>query len=120
MARRTALIIEDEQDMRELLESMLAAEFEVVTAANGADGVRLAKERRPTVILMDLVMPSQDGFSTCQVLRSSLETEDVPVIVVSGQNDEAHRTRAFQEGADDFIAKPFTRAELLARVAAKV
>ncbi|MCC7440676.1 MAG: response regulator transcription factor [Bdellovibrionales bacterium] len=117
---QTALIIEDEKDMRELLRSTLAGQFHVLTAGTGEEAVRIARRERPAVILMDLVMPEKDGYSACQLLRSAGETADIPLIVVSGMNDEVNRIRAFQDGADDFIAKPFTRAELLARVDAKV
>ncbi len=114
------LIADDEKDIREILAQILEKDYEVRTAGNGEEALNEVRLFKPHVVLADLMMPVRDGFSFCKELRKNSENDQIKVIMISAYNDENSRTRAFELGADDFIAKPFSREELLARLNSKV
>lgn len=109
MSLKKVLLIDDEDDIREVaaltLETM--AELEVITAADGAEGVRKAREFRPDVILLDVMMPGMDGLATFQQLQESELTRSIPVIFMTAKVQSADRTRLAALGACGIIAKPF-------------
>ncbi|MFL5815574.1 MAG: response regulator transcription factor [Bdellovibrionia bacterium] len=119
-SRRSILIIDDDKDSLEVLNDILSSEYKTYLASNGEDGVRMAREVRPDLILLDLVMPGMDGIRTCQTLRVSEETRDITILVVTGSSELDPRISAFGSGADDMVSKPYEIRELLARIRAKM
>ncbi|MEO8034251.1 MAG: response regulator [Acidobacteriota bacterium] len=109
MSRKKVLLVDDEDDIREVaaltLETM--AEIEVITAADGAEGLLKAREHRPDVILLDVMMPGMDGLSTFQQLQESELTRAIPVIFMTAKIQSADRSRLTALGARGIIAKPF-------------
>jgi type IV pilus assembly protein PilB len=113
-----ALVIDDERDFRYLLKVFLERSgmpIEVELAENGRDGLEKALAQSPDIILLDVMMPEMDGFDVCTRLRADVRTAFVPILMLTALDDPASRTRGFLAGSDDYIAKPFDRAELLAR-----
>lgn len=108
------LVIEDEEPVRANLVEMLDAEgFQVIQAANGQMGVRLAREYLPDVILCDIMMPELDGYGVLDALRQDSATAMLPFIFLSARADRSDVRQGMNLGADDYLAKPFTRDELL-------
>jgi DNA-binding response OmpR family regulator len=90
--------------------------FRVIEAGDGAEGAALAREHLPDVVISDVMMPVADGYELCRVLRSSPETDFIPVILLTAQATTEHRIAGLERGADDYIVKPFEMRELEARV----
>lgn len=112
------LVVEDDYGIRRSIATQLRAEgYEVVEAADGGEAVTAARREKPDLILTDLAMPAVDGFTLIAALRKTMTT---PIIVLSVRGGEADRVRALDLGADDFVSKPFSVAELLARVRAQL
>ena len=111
------LVVEDDPGIAEGLELNLALEgYAVRVATSGSEGLELARRWHPALIVLDLMLPLMDGM---QVLRALREDDDqVPVLILSARGDETDRLRGFRLGADDYVVKPFSLPELLARVAA--
>lgn len=114
------LIIDDEADTRELLEHILADKFQVLTAADGEEGLRAARSSLPHLILLDITMPKLDGIAVCEALRSSDATRHIPIIMLTASTDVDSRIKSFMTGADDFVSKPYKPRELLARISSKM
>ncbi len=115
----TILIIEDDTTIRDTLEfSLKLAGFSVMTAKNGEKGLRLAIDHSPDLILLDLLLPKVDGFTVCKKIRSKNET--VPILMLTALDAEKDKLKGFNAGADDYITKPFSSDELLARIAANL
>ena len=113
------LVIEDEQDIQTLLEYNLSqAGFEVIQSENGEEGLWLAIERRPDLILLDWMLPLLSGIEVLRQLRNRADTRDIPVMMMTARGEEGDRLRGLDGGADDYVTKPFSPAELLARVRA--
>ena len=111
------LVVEDEEPIQILLSYNLEAEGYRVRATNqGEDVARLAGEERPDLILLDWMLPGISGIEVCRLLRMRPETRDIPVIMLTARSEEAERVRGLSTGADDYIVKPFSVPELLARV----
>jgi DNA-binding response OmpR family regulator len=119
MARRTVIVVEDDDQIAELLALYLGqAGFEVVRAGDGYGGLRLAAEHEPLLVIVDIGLPGGiDGLEVCRRLRAE---SDVPVLVLTARGDEADRVTGFELGADDYVTKPFSPRELVARVQAIV
>jgi len=110
------LIVDDEPRYLRLMEANLVTEgFNVVKATNGQEAVNMVVEKRPDLVLLDIMMPVLDGFGACERIR---EFSNVPIIVVTARGSENDRVRGLDLGADDYIVKPFSATELLARVRA--
>jgi DNA-binding response OmpR family regulator len=120
MEKTKILVIEDEQDIREGLGLLLGDSFAVDLAESGISGIKTAIRNPPDLILLDLNMPHLDGFQTCKALRAESEFKHTPIIILTAFNDAENRTKAFESGADDYIAKPFDSRELLARIHRKI
>ena len=119
--RHRILIVEDEQDVADLLRYHLAKDgYDVVVAASGAEVVKRARDLRPEVILLDIMIPQLNGWEVCRRLRSEPETRAIPIIMVTGRVEEGDKVLGFELGADDYVTKPFSPRELLARVHAVV
>ena len=111
------LIIDDEPEIVRGLEDNLRFEgYETASATNGEEGLRLATSEAPDLVLLDIMMPRLSGWDVCRELRR--QGIDVPVIMLTARGEEADRVRGLELGADDYVAKPFSLRELLARVRA--
>ena len=110
------LIVDDDQEIRELLQEYLVrAGFDVLVAANGTDMYQHLQNEYPDLIILDIMMPGDDGFQLCQQVRRNYQ---IPIIMLTAASDEADRVIGLELGADDYIAKPFSPRELLARIKA--
>lgn len=113
----TILLVDDHAANRETLtELLLNPDYHLVEAANGPQALKLAADLHPDLILLDVMMPDMDGFEVCKRLRADPKLAEVPVIMVTALDDRLSRIKGIESGADDFISKPFDRAELRARV----
>ena len=111
----TILIVEDEQDIRELLAYNLEKEgYATVQAADGKEGLELARSRKPDLILLDLMLPKMDGLAVCRELERDSGTVRIPIIMLTARGEDVDRILGFELGADDYIAKPFGMMELIA------
>ena len=114
----TILIVEDETTVRETLARNFKAEgFEVLTAADGVEGLELAREKNPDLIILDLMLPEMDGLSVGRVLRKE---SDVPIVMLTARGTEMDKIVGLEIGADDYVVKPFSFGELVARVRANL
>ena len=119
MIRPTVLLVEDEPAQREMLAYNLGAEgFDVITADNGEDGLILVDENDPDLIVLDWMMPQLSGIEVCRRLKSNSKTRQIPVIMLSARAEEVDRVRGLETGADDYVVKPYSVIELMARVKA--
>ncbi len=110
------LIVEDDRAAAELVRLHLAHEgYGVIMAADGAEGLRLARELKPKLIILDLMLPRMDGLELCRTLRAD---SDIPIIMLTARVEEEDRLRGLNLGADDYVTKPFSPLELVARVRA--
>ena len=113
------LVIEDDPDISRLLSMALAMEhFVPVMAHDGVSGLREAQRLLPSLILLDLMLPGMDGWEVCRRLRANPRTRRIPIIMVSARAEEQERVAGLDLGADDYVAKPFSTRELMARVRA--
>jgi len=119
MAREKILIIEDEKDIIEMIKYNLVKEgYTVVISYNGKDAFPLAKKERPDMILLDLMLPDVDGFEICKQLKNNEITAAIPVIMLTAKSQESDKVAGLELGADDYMTKPFSPRELLARIKA--
>jgi diguanylate cyclase (GGDEF)-like protein len=117
----TVLIIDDDQAIHRLVALQLAADgFEVLSAHEPFDGIRLASSERPDLILLDMNLPGMDGLKVCRHLREREETRDVPILFFTVADNAGHVARALEIGANDYIRKPVDALELRARVRASL
>ena len=113
----TVLIVEDEPSQREVLVYNLKAEgFEVITADNGDDALLLVEEQEPDLILLDWMMPNLSGIEVCRRLKSRRETRSIPILMLSARSEDVDKVRGLETGADDYLVKPYSVVELIARV----
>ncbi|NER00744.1 MAG: EAL domain-containing response regulator [Cyanothece sp. SIO2G6] len=118
---KTILVIEDESHVRELLIDLLEHDnFQILSAANGSDGLHLAEEHLPDLIICDIVMQGLDGYEVLRRLRQSLQTAAIPLIFLTARTERSGFRKAMVMGADDYITKPFTGDELLEAVHARL
>lgn len=111
------LVIEDDPTILFLIRQTLQREgYEVVTATNGSEGLRLVYEIQPHLVVLDITMPGLNGHQVCHYLRSEASTKDLPIIMVTALSRPADQRRGFELGADDYLPKPFQLAELVTRV----
>lgn len=114
--REKVLVIDDDTTLLMLLrQSLEKAGYQVITATNGLAGLQQMYERRPDIIILDVMMPRMDGWETCSRIR---EVSQVPIIMLTAKDEEADKIRGFTYGVDDYVTKPFSFAELTARVGA--
>jgi two-component system phosphate regulon response regulator PhoB len=111
------LVVEDEPAQREVLYYNLEAEgFRVTTAGNGEDGLMMVQEDPPDVLVLDWMLPSVSGIEVCRQLKMRADTRDIPIIMLSARSEEVDKVRGLETGADDYVVKPYSVSELLARV----
>ncbi len=115
------LVIEDEADLRDLLQYNLERAGHTVRLARaGAEGIRLARELAPEIVLLDLMLPDVSGLDVCRQLKSTKETRRAAVLMLTAKGEEGDRVGGFEVGADDYLVKPFSVRELLLRIEAIV
>ena len=116
MRQHRIVVADDDPIVIKFLSAVFHDEgFEVRTAEDGEKALKVIKEARPDLVILDLVMPYHDGFEICRKMKSDAETAEVPVIILSMKEKEQDALRAFEAGADDYIRKPFNALELVAR-----
>lgn len=114
------LVAEDNADMRQYISRLLAARWEVQTVPDGEAALAAIRERKPDLVLTDVMMPRLDGFGLLRHLREDESLRDVPVILLSARAGEEARVEGLGAGADDYLTKPFSARELIARVNANL
>lgn len=113
----SVLLVEDEPAQREVLAYNLEAEgFGVAKAENGDDALMMVDEAQPDVIILDWMLPGVSGIEICRRLKSNTDTRKIPVIMLTARSEEADRVRGLETGADDYVIKPYSVIELMARV----
>lgn len=116
MSKQRVLVIDDDDKLTHLLQIFLSRNgFEVSVANSGRDGLKLAYQAHPDLIILDVMMPGMDGMMTCERLR---EVSDVPIVMLTAKGTEEDIVGGLEKGADDYIVKPFRVSELLARIKA--
>jgi signal transduction histidine kinase len=116
-AKSKILIVDDEEFNRRLLKGILASTgHDIFEAVDGIEALKLVEENPPDIILLDIMMPGMDGFSVCRNLKTSDETNDIPILMITSLNEVDDYVRAVDSGADDFITKPVNATALLARI----
>jgi two-component system phosphate regulon response regulator PhoB len=119
MPATKVLIVEDEDALSTILEYNLAKEkFEVALATDGEEGLLKVEEFGPDIIILDWMLPKVSGIEVCRRIRSKPETRNIPIIMLTARSEEADRIRGLETGADDYLTKPFSTNELIARVKA--
>ncbi|QQP89699.1 phosphate regulon transcriptional regulator PhoB [Skermanella rosea] len=113
------LIVEDEADLVTLLKYNLEKEsFRTLSAGDGEEALLLAAEQTPNIVLLDWMLPLMSGLEVCRQMRRNPKTRDIPIIMLTARGEEADKVRGLNSGADDYIAKPFSPTELVARMRA--
>jgi DNA-binding response OmpR family regulator len=119
MKKSKILLIEDEPDILELLEYNLTREgYKVEASQDGEEGLQKARRNNPDLVLLDLMLPGLDGIEVCRALKGDASTKAIPVIMVTAKGDESDVVLGLGVGADDYMSKPFSPRELVARVKA--
>lgn len=118
--RYKVLLADDNADMREYVQRLLASQFQVITAVNGEDAFEKSLEYKPDLLLSDVMMPRLDGFGLLKKMRSHPDTKNIPVIFLSARAGEEAKVEGLGAGADDYLVKPFSAKELLARVESNI
>jgi two-component system alkaline phosphatase synthesis response regulator PhoP len=119
MAGAKILVVDDEPFIVELVKFNLeSAGYEVITASDGHEALKLIEKEHPDLIILDIMLPGIDGMEICRALRFKRETRDIPVILLTAKTGEIDKVLGLEMGADDYITKPFSPRELVARVRA--
>ncbi|XHX75860.1 MAG: ATP-binding protein [Stenomitos frigidus ULC029] len=119
-ARARVLLADDNADMRDYVKRLLAKQYEVEAVTNGAAALAAIRRQRPDLVLTDVMMPQLDGFELLQALRADPQTKELPIILLSARAGAEARIESLEAGADDYLTKPFSARELLARVDASL
>jgi two-component system, OmpR family, alkaline phosphatase synthesis response regulator PhoP len=113
------LVVDDEEHIIELIKFNLENNgYKIVTADNGIDALKIAKDARPQLVLLDLMLPGMDGYDVCKEIRKDINTSSTPIIMITAKGEEFDKVLGLELGADDYLTKPFSVRELLARVKA--
>lgn len=110
------LVVDDDADIVDAVAETLSTDHDVLTALNGEEAIEIANRERPDVILLDVSMPKMDGYRVARALRCHEDTRDIPIIMLTGHNEEKAATKGFRDGVSDYLVKPFTPSHLRARV----
>jgi two-component system cell cycle response regulator len=114
--RDKVLIVDDEQAIVELMGLYLRSEYDVISAYNGQEALERIKADKPDIVLLDVMMPDMNGYEVCRRLKTSVETQFLPVIMVTALSGKDDRIKGIEVGADEFLGKPVNRLELVTRV----
>ncbi|MEZ5038721.1 MAG: ATP-binding protein [Saprospiraceae bacterium] len=109
------LIVEDNPDLRRFIAETMQGEYQIISAENGKEGIEIAIERTPELIVSDVMMPEMDGFELCETLKKDERTSHIPVILLTAKAGQQHKVAGFEMGADAYLTKPFDEQELLVR-----
>ncbi len=120
MKKKKILVVDDEICILEMMEEILNLQYEVKCVRSGHEAIELVKTEKPDAIVLDCFMPGLNGIETCQRLREDPANNSIAILMLTGLDDSEQRTKAFKCGADDYIPKPFSFEELLARIASKI
>ena len=110
--KKTLIIADDEPTIRLLVSSILGKSYNMLTAADGQEVLDTVSQNKPDLILMDIMMPTMDGYSACASLKKDPRTADIPVVMLTGVGHELNKVLAEQMGADGYITKPFNSQDL--------
>ncbi|MBM3287717.1 MAG: response regulator [Candidatus Eisenbacteria bacterium] len=117
MDRKRILVVDDEIYIVHILEFSLTMEgYQVLTAADGEEAMRLIEQERPDLVVLDIMMPKMDGYEVCRRLRQDEQLKGIPVILLSAKGRAVDREVGLQAGADDYITKPFSPRKLLEKI----
>jgi CheY-like chemotaxis protein len=112
MDKKKILIVDDEPIVRKLLKKVLGDAYIILEAENGKEALHVATAQKPDLILMDIKMPKMAGFSACRHIKNNSITKEIPVIMITGLDNEFYKKYSLELGADEYITKPFSRQEL--------
>jgi two-component system alkaline phosphatase synthesis response regulator PhoP len=112
MDKKRILIADDETLTRLAVVKMLDKDYLVLEATNGEEAVEIAKEKKPDLILMDLIMPKMDGYTACSEIKADQATRGIPVVILTGVRHELNKKFAMEMGAEGYVTKPFDIQEL--------
>jgi len=117
MSRGKVLVVDDEEYIQHILNFSFGAEgYEVITAADGEEAVKIARSEKPDIIVLDIMMPKMDGYEACKQIKADPQTQDIPVILLTAKGREVDRKLGAEAGADDYVVKPFSPGRLIERV----
>ncbi|MFH1311879.1 MAG: response regulator [Candidatus Eisenbacteria bacterium] len=117
MSRGKVLVVDDEEYIQHILNFSFGAEgYEVVTAADGEEAIAKARNEKPDIIVLDIMMPKMDGYEACRKLKADPKTKDIPVILLTAKGRDVDRKLGTEAGADDYVVKPFSPGRLIERV----
>jgi two-component system alkaline phosphatase synthesis response regulator PhoP len=119
VAKKTILVVDDEKDLLDLIEYNLKKEgFKVLKAENGKEGIDVAKEHKPDLVLLDIMMPKMDGLEAVEIMRKDDDLKRIPIIFLTARSDENTEIEGLNKGGDDFITKPISTTKLVSRIKA--
>ncbi len=116
MPNKKILVVDDEMHIIRIVKYKLeTAGYEVLTALNGADAIKLAKDEKPALIFLDIMMPGINGYEVCSQLKNSAATRDIIIIMLTAKGQESDKIKGLEVGVDEYITKPFSPQDLLDR-----
>jgi twitching motility two-component system response regulator PilH len=119
MAIKTVLVVDDSPTDTHVLTEMLQKHgYSVITASSGEEGIETARAQRPDLVIMDVVMPGMSGFEATRAIAKDAETGGIPVIICTTKDQETDKAWGLRQGAKDYVVKPVTEAELMAKIGA--
>ncbi|MFU8811420.1 MAG: response regulator transcription factor [Balneolaceae bacterium] len=119
MPKQTILVVDDEQDLLDLIEYNLIKEgFNVLKAEDGVSALESARENKPDLVLLDIMMPKMDGLEVCEKMRTDDKLKHIPVIFLTARGDEKTEVQGLDSGADDYVTKPISPTKLMSRIRA--
>src|SRR5690606_34733637 len=113
---QTLLLVEDNRELRDYLKESLGQHYNILTANNGQQGLKKAKEKATDIITSDVMMPELDGLELCRIIKTPQELCHIPVILLTAKDAQIHSIEGLEQCADDYIAKPFNLTELIVRI----
>ena len=117
-AKGKILVVDDESNIRLLVKNMIGTRYDVIEAGDGDEAVTKAQKEKPDLVLLDILMPGKDGFTTCNQLKAGKGTKDIPVVMVTALQHKLDEKLALSLKADGYMRKPFTSEDLLAAIRA--
>jgi len=116
--KKKILVVDDESNIRLLVKNMIGTRYDVIEAGDGDEAVTKAQKEKPDLVLLDILMPGKDGFTTCNQLKANKATKDIPVVMVTALQHKLDEKLALSLKADGYMRKPFTSEDLLAAIRA--
>jgi DNA-binding response OmpR family regulator len=116
--KKKILVVDDESNIRLLVKNMIGTRYDVIEAGDGDEAVTKAQKEKPDLVLLDILMPGKDGFTTCNQLKAGKGTKDIPVVMVTALQHKLDEKLALSLKADGYMRKPFTSEDLLAAIRA--